>query len=328
MTVPRVSVIVPAYNAAPTLAICLEALHRQTLPRSAYEIIVVDDGSQDETVSIASCCETRVYSQPNAGPAAARNRGAELASTNILLFTDADCEPAPDWIEQMIAPFEDPTVVGVKGVYGGTRQPELVARFVQQEYADRYDRMPPYGSIDFVDTYAAGYRRDIFLQAGGFDTSFASASVEDQELSFRLASAGHRLVFVPRGRVFHIHDRTVGEYVRRKFWIGYWKVRVMRAFPDKLVRDSHTPQSLKLQIGLAGLGGLLLLGGLWKRRLALAGLLSWLLIPLSAFRFLGKLLSRDWPVILAGPLLLFLRAWALGMGFAAGLWQEAIGGQK
>ena len=123
--------------------------------------------------------------------------------------------------------FVDPTVAGAKGEYQ-TCQRELVARFVQQEYQDRYDRMARQSQIDFVDTYSAAYRRNIFLAAGGFDTTFPTASVEDQEFSFRLEEQGHRLVFVPGAIVYHQHDRSVGEYVRRKYRIGFWKALVTR----------------------------------------------------------------------------------------------------
>jgi glycosyltransferase involved in cell wall biosynthesis len=319
-----VSVVIPVYNGAATLLAGLRALRRQTYPLD--EVIVVDDGSTDSSGDIARGFGVRVISQSNAGPAAARNRGAAVAQGDILLFTDADCVPAPDWAERMITAFTGPGVVGVKGVYR-TRQRGLVARFVQAEYEDRYDRMRVLATIDFVDTYSAGYRRDIFLASGGFDVSFPTASVEDQEFSFRLAEAGHRLAFVPDAQVFHIHDRTLGEYVRRKFWIGYWKVRVMREHPGKLVRDSHTPQVLKLQVGLAALGGLLVVGGVLtsaisvepSRWLALAGLGTWVVLLVSGLPFLAKLLRRDPAVVFVAPLLLFLRAWALGMGFLAGL---------
>jgi hypothetical protein len=218
----------------------------------------------------------------------------------------------------MASPFNGPGVAGAKGVYC-TRQRELVARFVQAEYEDRYDRMRPLGAIDFVDTYSAAYRRAVFFAFGGFDTSFPTASVEDQEFSFRLAEAGHRLVFVPHARVCHVHDRTLGEYVRRKFWIGYWKVRVMREHPGKLVRDSHTPQVLKLQIALAGMGAALIVAGVLDRGLAVAGLATWAALLVSALPFVVKLMRRDPAVVLIAPLCLFVRAWALGLGFLVGL---------
>jgi GT2 family glycosyltransferase len=317
-----VSVIIPVYNGAATLAAGLRALQRQTCPPD--EIIVVDDGSTDGSADIGRGFGVRVISQPNAGPAAARNRGATAARGALLLFTDADCVPVSDWAECMAAALTRPHVVGAKGVYR-TQQRELVARFVQAEYEDRYDRMRTLETLDFVDTYSAGYRRDVFLTSGGFDTSFPTASVEDQEFSFRLAEAGHRLVFVPDAQVFHVHDRTPGEYARRKFWIGYWKVRVMREHPNKLVRDSHTPQMLKLQMGLALLGALLVVGGVLSWWLALAGLAAWAGLLVSGLPFLVKLLRRDPTVMLVAPLLLFVRAWALGLGFLVGLLRPPAG---
>ncbi len=307
-----ISVIIPAYNAASTIGHCLKALSAQTCPPD--EVIVVDDGSTDGTARMAKSFGVRVISQPNAGPAAARNRGASVVQGDVLLFTDADCAPLPDWVAQMAAAFVGPGVAGAKGAYL-TRQREPVARFVQAEYEDRYDRMRGQSSIDFVDTYSAAYRRDVFVEAGGFDATFPTASVEDQEFSFRLAARGHRLVFVPQARVVHVHDRTVGEYARRKFWIGYWKARVMRTHPSKLVRDSHTPQVLKLQMGLAGLGALLVVAGLLDGRLALCGLAAWAGLLLSAIPFLVKVWQRDRAAVLVAPLLLFVRAWALGLGF-------------
>ncbi len=312
-----ISVIIPVYNGAQTLPACLKALQQQT--QSPAEIIVVDDGSTDNTVGIAAQFDVTILSQANAGPAAARNHGARIAGGDILLFTDADCVPAPDWVERMIAPFDDPTVAGAKGEYR-TYQRELIARFVQQEYQDRYDRMVGQSQIDFVDTYSAAYRRQIFLAAGGFDVTFPTASVEDQEFSFRLAAQGHRLVYVPQAVVYHQHDRTLAEYIKRKYWIGYWKALVTRRYPAKLARDSHTPQILKAQMGLAALGSLVILGGgVSRRRLALKeGLLVWSFLLLSGLQFYLKILRQDAPVFAVAPLLLFVRAWALGCGFLVG----------
>ena len=317
-----ISVVIPVYNGAGTLPAGLHALQQQT--RSPDEIIVVDDGSTDGSAGLARDSGARVISQRNAGPAAARNRGAAAAQGDALLFTDADCAPAPDWVECMARAFADPAVAGAKGTYR-TRQRAFVARFVQAEYEGRYDRMRSLDAIDFVDTYSAGYRRDVFLSSGGFDTSFPTASVEDQEFSFRLAEAGHRLVFVPQAHVFHVHDRTLGEYARRKFWIGYWKVRVVREHPQKLMRDSHTPQVLKLQIGLAALGGLLLVGAVLDWRLVLGGLVVWAALVASGLPFLVGMVRRDPAVALIAPVLLFVRAWALGLGFLAGLLWPSLG---
>jgi GT2 family glycosyltransferase len=95
-------------------------------------------------------------------------------------------------------------------------------------------------SIDFIDTYSAAYRRDIFIQNGGFNESFPFPSVEDQEFSFRLARKGYLMVFSPNAVVYHHHDRNIYEYLRRKFGIGYWKAIMLHWIPEKTFSDSHT----------------------------------------------------------------------------------------
>ena len=310
--------IVPAYNAGDTLDACLSALRSQTVASTAYEIIVVDDGSTDRTPQIARSHGVCLIQQPNAGPAAARNRGAQQAQGEILLFTDADCAPAEDWVAQMVAPFADPSIAGARGIYR-TRQRSLVARFVQLEYESRYARLQGGQEIDFVDTYSAGYRRSLWAESGGFDETFRTASVEDQEFSFRLVRAGHRLVFVPEAVVYHQHDRTLFEYWRRKFGIGYGKACILRRYPERVVSDSHTPQALKAQIVFLGLGllSLLLSIGWVPARWVL--LVSSLFFLLASIPLLVRIARDDLLVLVVAPVLLVVRALALGSGLCLGM---------
>jgi lipopolysaccharide/colanic/teichoic acid biosynthesis glycosyltransferase len=317
MKVPFLSVIVPARDAADTILECLKALNVQSLPREQYEVIVVDDGSVDETPRIAEPLADRVIRQERRGPAAARNAGAALARGELLAFTDADCVAAPDFLEALSGPFQHAETVAAKGAYR-TAQQGLVPRFVQQEYQHKYARMERRSRIDFIDTYAAAYRRKVFQENGGFDISYTTASVEDQELSFRLAQKGYAMVFVPSALVFHRHDRSVAEYARRKFGIGSWKALLLRRHPDRLTSDSHTPLAQRAQLLLAPLAlAFMALAPFYRWAPWCAGI-SLGLFGVSAISEMRSIARRDPPVLLVAPGMIMLRALALGAGLALG----------
>ncbi len=326
----RCSVIVPVYNGTGTIQRCLDALAAQTVAADQFEVIIVSDGSTDDTDAIvqtwmerAQKAHWRLVRQQNAGPSAARNHGANVAAAPLLLFTDADCAPHPRWVEVMLDAMADPTVAGAKGSYT-TAQTAPAPRFVQAEYEDRYDRMRGQERIDFIDTYSAAYRRHIFCENGGFDPIFTTASVEDQELSFRLAAKGYRLIFAPDAQVEHIHDESLAEYCRRKYFIGFWKALLTRWHPERMVQDSHTPQVLKVQMllwaAIVGLIPLALLGLVWPIfRLAGWGLLLFIFIFLiSTIPFVRKLAQRSWRLAALGPVMLAARSLSLGLGYVVG----------
>ena len=313
----QISVIIPTFNSAKVLKACLESLTNQTVSGEAYEIIVVDDGSTDETKDVVSKYPVKYVYQQNHGPAVARNNGVSHAQAETILFTDADCEPQPNWIEEMIKPMEDSEVIGVKGAYK-TRQKEIIARLVQVEYEHKYERMKKFKYIDFVDTYAAGYRKDVFLKYEGFDERYPKASVEDQELSFRLSRGGYKMVFNPEALVYHKHSARLMDYLRKKYKIAFWKAFLLRRHPEKVKTDTHTPQSLKLQMPLA-LGICLGLAGPLYSSFYYASGFSFILFLLSCIPFSLFALKRDPTVAFVSPAILFLRSLALSLGLGVGM---------
>ncbi|MCA9954345.1 MAG: glycosyltransferase [Anaerolineales bacterium] len=314
----NISIIIPAFNAHYTLAACLQACQSQHLPAGiTTEIIVVDDGSTDGTQAIAQAAGVKLIQHATRrGAGAARNSGLAIATGEIILFTDADCIPEPNWVAEMLRPFQDPTVQGAKGIYA-TRQTELVARFVQIEYEDKYDLLHRQPVIDFIDTYSAGYRTTVLRDTGGFDE--AIHYVEDQELSFRLAAAGHKMVFQETAVVWHQHANNLRRYFRKKVMIGYWKAQIMRRYPERVIKDSHTPQMLKLQMGLVALILSTLAISIVFPLAILASVLLLGIFKLTSLPFLQKAWRKDRAVSLASPWLLFCRALALGIGYAWGL---------
>ena len=323
---PLISVVIPACDAAEGLNACLDALERQTVPRQRYEIILVHDGPVDATVeALANRHGVTFLSQPRRGAAAARNLGAKHAQGDILLFTDADCTPESNWIEAMTTPFADPEIAGVCGVVR-TRQSGLVPRFIQLEYDYRYRNIARHNRIDFVNTGTAGYRRQVFMDSGGFQEDLLGA--EDTEFSFRLASTGHKLVFAPGAIVHHSHPESLWEYARRKYHYSFWRMVVYRRYPHKAVADSRTPQTQKMQIGLLLLLAAALMGGiLWRGFLWLAGCLA-LLLLITALPFWWWVLHRDLRVGLLTPLFLLVATASAGAGVVAGLVRQWIQGSR
>jgi cellulose synthase/poly-beta-1,6-N-acetylglucosamine synthase-like glycosyltransferase len=314
---PLISVVIPAYDAVKSLSVCLDALEQQAILREEYEIIVVNNGPVDAAVkAVADRHGVTFLSQPQEGAAAARNLGAKQAQGEILLFTDADCVPESNWIESMIAPFADQEVVGVCGVVR-TRQTGLVPRFIQLEYDYRYRNIAKHTQIDFVNTGTAGYRKHIFIESGGFREALLGA--EDVELSFRLASEGHKMVFAPEAIVYHSHPESILEYARRKYHYSYWRMIVYRRYPHKAVADSRTPQTQKIQIGALYLLIAAAIGTLfWKGFMWLAGGLA-LLFLFTALPFWWWVLRRDLRVGLLTPLFLLVATASVGVGVMAGL---------
>ena len=312
----QVSVIVPAYNAAKTITECVQALNVQEFD-FPYEIIVVDDASSDKTAAIAAATGANVIQHENRrGAAASRNSGIARAKGRLICFTDADCIPAPDWIRNLIKPFETEEIVGCKGIYA-TKQKEIVARFVQIEYEDKYDLLHKQTRINFIDTYSAGYRRSVLVANDGFDEDFTY--LEDQELSFRLAARGYEMVFQPEALVYHYHSNTLWRYFRKKFTIGYWKAQTLRRFPGRMMQDSHTPQVMKFQILLMALLGTTAVATLLSPWSSIPFLITLIAFLATTFPFLRKAWPKDHGVALASPLLLGARALALGLGYGWGV---------
>ena len=328
------SVIIPVYNGAQTIETSLQALAQQTIAPHRYEIIVVDDGSTDDiaaTVREWSEAHPSIHCtlvrQTNQGPAAARNRGAQVAVGTILLFTDADCCPTRNWIEQLISVFDNTTdqlgddstqtdtpkqISAAMGAYR-SKQQSSAARFAQLEFEQRYAHMGNELTIDVVATYSAAFRRTIFADAKGFDPSFPKANNEDVELSYRLNAAGHRMVFVPDAIVYHTHDTTWWDYARTKFWRAYWRTIVYKRYPAKALKDSYTPQTLKIQIVLAPFCVLAICGYLLTQDIRLLLLLVPFLLttlPMMGFALRqGKPRLAPWT-----PWGLWLRSIVFGLG--------------
>lgn len=320
----KYSVIIPAYNAKDTIRDCLNALINQSINSKEYEIIVIDDGSTDITGQIIRDYPVKYIRQSNHGPASARNHGSRNSLGEILLFTDSDCLPAYNWIEEMINPLKELDVVAVKGVYR-TRQRSLVARFAQLEFEERYELLKKAKYIDMVDTYSAAFRKGIFLKMGGFDESFPAANNEDTDLSYRLSLKGQKMVFSPSAVVYHLrHPDTNYKYLKQKIWRGYWRMIVYKRYPQKAIKDTYTPQTLKFQIlFLYSFLILLLSSVVFAKGIYFAVIFS-VFFLISTAPFFIFAIKRDQVVGLLAPFFLALRSFSIGLGVLYSIYKKSF----
>ena len=211
---PKVSVIIPAYNEERYIARCLTSLAKQTYP--SYEVIVVDDGSSDSTVRVVqSFAGVRLSRQQHGGPGSARNLGAQEATGDILVFIDADMFVAPDFISKLVSPILEGTAVGTN-----TKE-EFVAN-IDNPWALCWNIHTgrPIGRVllpDFPDEWPVfrALPRDLFLSVGGYDTQVGYG--EDHTVSAKLGVLAQAAL----GAVcYHHYPETLGEVFASARWIG------------------------------------------------------------------------------------------------------------
>ena len=213
----RASVIVPVYNGAAVIEGCLGSLDRQTLEPSDYEVIVVDDGSTDGTPQIVEGIITsarasiRFVQRPaNAGPAAARNAGLREATTEVIAFTDADCEVAPDWLERALEVLASSDAVAVEGRTDPKGEPGTLTHQMRN----------PSGGLWMTCNMI--YRRAALDDVGGFDERFRMAFLEDSDVAFAVQERGGEIAWAPEVLVNHLvlqgGRRTFFREARKRFY--------------------------------------------------------------------------------------------------------------
>ncbi len=233
-TRPRISVVVPVCNDAAHLGGAIASLLEQALPPD--EIVVVDDGSTDGSADVARSFGERVVcvSQPNGGPASARNRGIRVAAGELVAFTDSDCRPEREWLERLLDGFDGPRVGGVGGRVRGA------SRGVVSDYADVRGLLDPRraqdGSIEYLVTANACFTREALLEAGLFRERFAKPGGEELDLSRRLRELGYELRMVDDAVVLHHHRTTVAGLLLTVANYGEGHYVLGQLWPDARVR--------------------------------------------------------------------------------------------
>ncbi|HWB50625.1 MAG TPA: glycosyltransferase, partial [Stellaceae bacterium] len=220
---PRVSVVVCAYNAERTIYDCLVSLERLNYPD--YEVVVVNDGSTDETLAIAeSFPYCRIISQENKGLSVARNVGAEAATGEIVAYTDSDCVADPDWLDYLVGTMETKGLAAC----GGPNFSPAETRLVPEAVAAAPGAPCHVLLDDEIAEHIAGcnmaFRRGVLLGIGGFDPIFHAAG-DDVDFCWRLQDAGYTIGYSPAAFVWHFRRNTVKAYIGQQK--GYGKAEAL-----------------------------------------------------------------------------------------------------
>lgn len=242
-----ISVLIPTYNRCRALESTLKSLDCQTETGRPFEVIVVDDGSTDETEAFLQQCSFsypfRSVRQENRGPAAARNLGLKLIQGDTVLFLNDDCTAAPDLVAQHRRYHRE---FGECAVLGHIEwSPEIVLAPEVKELARRF--YFPYHLIE--DPADAGFGYFItgnlsvpvrkVTEAGGFDEEFREAAFEDIELGYRLEQLGLRTRYNPHAIAYHLHQLTFDDLCDRHRKVAYWLYVFLRKHPEAKAAYIH-----------------------------------------------------------------------------------------
>jgi len=220
---PFVTVVIPVKDRRDEIRDCLNSLAQLDYPQDKLEIIVVDDGSTDDTAQVVGTFDVRLIRQPiSRGPAFCRNIGVKEANGEIVAFIDSDCTSNPVWLKQLIPYFAFDGI----GAIGG-----FVKNYYSKSQLDKYESVcsslnmgnrilfdRDSRSSFYVPTCNLLVRKDIFNTVNGFKDGMHLG--EDVDFCWRMRNLGHFLIYVPTGTVAHKHRNELSKMLKRKYEYG------------------------------------------------------------------------------------------------------------
>jgi len=221
----KISVIIPAHNSEHVLLECLEGLKAST--HTVHEIIVVNDGSTDNTLSVVEKHGVKTINlDEHHGANYCRNKGAAVATGDILLFIDSDAVVQPETIQRVLETFSDKNIDGIVGLYSAHHRHKNLASQYKNLWI-RYSYLKSDPKIDWIFGAIAAVRRDVFWHVGGFDgTLIAKHGIDDLELGKRMTSSEYRILLNTEVEVEHLKRHTFVSLLKNDFARSRWFVQL------------------------------------------------------------------------------------------------------
>ncbi len=228
---PRVSVVVASYNGGHTLKACLDSLARLRYPD--YEVIVVDDGSDDTTGQVALAHPNVRYfrHEKNLGLSVARNTGIAASTGEIVAFTDSDCRADEDWLYYLVGSLLPSDFAGIGGPNLLPPEDSLVAAAVMASPGGPAHVMLTDRQAEHIPGCNMAFYKEALAQVGGFDPTFHQAG-DDVDLCWRLQQAGLKIGFSPAAFVWHYRRSTLGAYLKQQRGYGEAEALLVRKHPE------------------------------------------------------------------------------------------------
>ena len=225
-TLESYSVIIPAYNAARTLDECLRRIGEL---QGDKQVMVIDDGSTDQTAEIVRNHGVALLSIPRRGPSIARNEGAKRATGDILLFVDADVYLPKDFLLRVSGKFNaHPEAAAIQALYSDRIFPYNLASLYKQKMQHWMMHHVSVREFGEIGAFAVAIRRKSFSEAGGFDPTVSVPLCEDLELGHRLTQKGWKIIAEPTLVVDHDTRESILNLLSSKFrrakWYSTWKI--------------------------------------------------------------------------------------------------------
>jgi GT2 family glycosyltransferase len=292
---PDISIVIPTYNRLTTLRRTLRALNYQETKSLRFEVIVVNDGSTDDTDRAVRLIDRtyplHIIKQKQSGAAAARNRGAEAARASLILFIDDDMEATPQLVNAHINAHRrhpNGVVIGYFTTPLEVRSTDFLSVETNLWWSVRFTEMGKESKrFTFQDLFTGNFSiaKELFIRTGKFDDRFHGMAGEDYEFGWRLLKNRVRFRFVPEATTFHHDIPSVKRSLKRAFAEGRGHVLMVRKHPELF-------SVLPLLQGLEG--GPRLKVGRWihLRRWMLRGMPKLLKTPLYVTRLLK--FQRRW----------------------------------